>query len=285
MAEYTIKDYQIFQNAIGTTKVLNEKLEDTQTSIKECKEKLSSDSIFMGPIAESCKEGSDKCTSRVTQAQENYSIIARYIQQASDRYKSGDKDAENYILGIDDGKIKVEKASSVSYNGKTIFYNQKGYYKDGKLHQWPSKWGKSIASSGCGPTSMAACLANMFGDPSITPTTIANLMKYDDNIGGRFVTTAASKYGIQQTSQYGLSPERMNKCLRNGGTMIVAVNNGGHYIAILGIDDSTKPPTYIVNDPNNAKTSKMKWSYQAISAGHTMVFYMAPKGKSISQVT
>ncbi len=285
MAEYKIENYQIFQDAIGTTKTLNEKLDETQTSIKECKEKLSTDTIFMGPIAENCKESSDKCTNRVTLSQENYSTIAKYIQQASDKYKAGDEEAENYIIGIEDGKIKAQKSSSISYNGKTIFYNQKGYYKDGKLHQWPSKWGKSIASSGCGPTSMAACLANMFGDPSITPSTIANLMAYDDNIGGRFVGKAAKKYGIQQTCKYGLSQARMNKCLRNGGKMIVAVNNGGHYIAILGIDDSTNPPTYIVNDPNNAKTSKMRWTYKAISAGHTMVFYMAPKGKSISEVT
>ena len=285
MAEYTISDYQIFGQAIDTEKVFNTKLEDCQTNITECKEKLGSDSIFMGPIAENCEESSDKCISRVSQSQENYTTIATYLQSTSDKYKAGDKEAENNLLTIDNGKIKTEKTTSITRNGKTIFYNQKGYYKDGKLHRWPTKWGKDIASSGCGPTSMAACLANMLGDPSITPTTIANMMKYDDNIGGRFVGKVAKKYGIQQTCKYGLSPERMNKCLRNGGTMIVAVNNGGHYIAVLGINDKTKPPTYIVCDPNNAKTSKKYWTYNAISTGHTMTFYIAPKGKTLADVT
>lgn len=285
MAEYTISDYQIFGQAIDTEKVFNTKLEDCQTNITECKEKLGSDSIFMGPIAENCEESSDKCISRVSQSQENYTTIATYLQSTSDKYKAGDKEAENILLTIDNGKIKSEKTSSISYNGKLIFYNQKGYYKNGKLHQWPTTWGKTIFSSGCGPTSMAACLANMLGDPSITPTTIANMMKYDDNIGGRFVGKVAKKYGIQQTCKYGLSASRMNKCLRNGGTMIVAVNGGTHYIAVLGINDKTKPPTYIVNDPNNAKTSKQYWTYNAISTGHTMTFYIAPKGKTLADVT
>ena len=256
MAEYKITDYQFFDQAIETEKVLNGKLEDGQTSIKECKDILSNDTIFMGPIAENCKESSDKSSARITQSQENYNIIAKYLTDACNKYKSGDENAENVILSISDGKITTEKVTSITSNGKTIFYNQKGYIKNGKIHQWPSKWGKSIASSGCGPTSMAACLANMLGDPSITPTTIANMMAYDDNIGGRFVGKVAKRYGIQQTCKYGLSQARMNKCLRNGGKMIVAVNNGGHYIAILGINDKTNPPTYIVNDPNNAKTSK-----------------------------
>lgn len=285
MAEFSMSDYQIFEQATETGKALNSKLQNVESAIKECQEVLGSESVFMGPIADNCKVSSEKCISKLTQSQENYTTIGTYLQSTSEKYKAGDKDAENYMLSIDDGKITPGKASSVSYNGKTIFYNQKGYYKDGVLHQWPTKWTKTIAGSGCGPTSMAACLANMLGDPSITPTTIADMMKHDDNIGGNFVGKVANKYGVQQTCEYKLTPERMNKCLRNGGTMLVAVKDGGHYIAVLGINDKTNPPTYIVNDPNNAKTSSQYWTYDAISLGHTMTFYLAPKGKTLADVT
>ena len=285
MAEFSMSDYQIFGQAIETGKVLNSKLQDEEAAIKECQEVLGSESIFMGPIADNCKDSSTKCISKLTQSQENYTTIGTYLQSTSDKYQAGDKEAENYLLSVENGKVTSGKASSISYNGNTIYYNQKGYFKDGVLHEWPTKWTKTISFSGCGPTSMAACLANMLGDPSITPSTIANLMKHADNIGGRFVGKAAKKFGIQQTCKYGLSPERMNKCLRNGGTMIVAVKEGGHYIAVVGINDKTNPPTYIVNDPNDAKASKKYWTYKAISQGHTMTFYLAPKGKTLADVT
>ncbi len=175
-----------------------------------------------------------------------------------------------------------ELISHVGMGGEPVFYYQKGWYdEDGKLHPWKSSWGKSIATSGCGPTSMAACLATMLGDKSITPSTIANMMNYEDNRGGVYVGKACSKYDLDCTSKIGLSKTSMNNFLTAGGKMIVAVNYGGHYIAVIGINNKKKPPTYIVCDPNNPK--KREWTYNEIAATHTMVFHIAPKGRKVNE--
>ncbi len=163
---------------------------------------------------------------------------------------------------------------------KPVFYCQKGWYDaEGKLHRWKTSWGKSIASSGCGPTSMASVLATMLGDTSITPSTIANMMNYNDNIGGTYVSKACNKYGLDYDYHIGLGKNKMNNFLSNGGKMIVAVNNGGHYIAVLGYDKNTGK--YTVCDPNNPK--KRTWTYNEIATGHTMVFHIAPKGKKVQE--
>ena len=171
-----------------------------------------------------------------------------------------------------------ELLSKIGVVNKPVFYYQKGWYdEDGKLHHWSSKWGKSIASSGCGPTSMASVLATMLGDTSITPATIADTMKLNDNVGGTYVYNSCEEYGLDCTSKIGLGKNNMNDFLTNGGKMIVAVNEGGHYIAVLGYDKETG--NYTVCDPNNPK--KRTWTYNEIAAGHTMVFHIAPKGKTV----
>lgn len=173
-----------------------------------------------------------------------------------------------------------ELLSEVGVANKPVFYCQKGWYDEqGKLHRWKTSWGKSIASSGCGPTSMASILATMLGDTSITPSTIANMMNYNDNVGGTYVFKACKKYGLDYDYHIGLGKNNMNEFLSNGGKMIVAVNNGGHYIAVLGYNPETGK--YTVCDPNNPK--KRTWSYNEIAAGHTMVFHIAPKGKTVQE--
>lgn len=176
-----------------------------------------------------------------------------------------------------------ELLNHVGMGGQPVFYYQKGWYdENGKLHSWKSSWGKPISSSGCGPTSMAAVLATLLGDKSITPATIANTMGYNDNIGGTYVFNSCKRYGLDYEYHIGLGRNNMNTFLSNGGKMIVAVNGGNHYISILGINNDKQPPTYIVCDPNNP--NKREWTYNQIAAGHTMVFHIAPKGKKVKDM-
>ena len=90
-------------------------------------------------------------------------------------------------------------------------------------------------------------------------------------------------YGLDQTHTIGLDKTKMNNFLRNDGKMIVAVNGGGHYVAVVGIDDSSNPPKYIVNDPNDSDGKMKTWTYSQLSTGHTMVFHIAPKGKTVDE--
>ena len=172
-----------------------------------------------------------------------------------------------------------ELLNHVGMGGEPVFYYQGGWYDEqGNLHRWQTSWGKSIASSGCGPTSMAAILATLLGDKSITPSTIANTMKYNDNVGGKYAFDSCKRYDLNCTSSIGLN-KNMKTFVQNGGKMIVAVNYGGHYIAVLGYDEKTNK--YIVCDPNNPK--KTRWTYNEIAATHTMVIHVAPKGKTVNE--
>jgi len=188
----------------------------------------------------------------------------------------------NYDGTVDSDQNSAEFKELLSHaglGGEPVFYYQKGWYdEDGKLHPWKSSWGKSIASSGCGPTSMAAILATMLGDKSITPATIANKMSYNENCGGQYAYNACKRYGLDYDAHIGLS-KNLKTFIKNGGMMIVAINYGGHYIAILGYDDASGK--YIVCDPNNPK--KRKWTYNEIAATHTMAIHIAPKGKTVRE--
>ena len=285
--EFMVGDYGIFNESVVTTHNLCTRYEDSRTILNTIDASLKDDSIFCGPICDSCVEGMRKVITKTDLCSENFKTIADYLISVAELYKKGDMDAAATILSLDEnGKLSPSELSSYNRNGKVVYYNQKGYVdENGNWKEWPTKWGKTIASSGCGPTSLAECLATMLGDTSITPSTIADTMSYDENIGGNFIPRTCKEYNLDYDSKIGLKQEYMDTHLRNGGTMVVAVNEGGHFIAVLGINDSTSPPTYIVGDPNDKNTATKTWNYRDISAGHTMVFYIAPPGKTVSQTT
>ena len=162
-----------------------------------------------------------------------------------------------------------------------IFYSQLGYYDaNGKHREWKSTWQQGIAGAGCGPTSLAACIATMTGDKSVTPSTVANEMtKFDDNMEFRFVKKYCSKYGFDYATINKYPKTYLDTFLRNGGTAVNVINGGGHYIAVLGINDDKQPPTYIVCDPMNNK--KQEWTRNELSS---RFYYVAPKGKTVDQL-
>ena len=283
--DFSFSQYGIFSDGVATTQALNNSWNEGQTALDGYKATISGGSIFMGPAADSAVEGFGKVASKISSEVTNFQTMYNFLIQSAQDYNKSDKEADATVLNADDnGNLVATTLQHTVVGGQPVYYNQNGYYdSNGKWRKWESKWAKDIASSGCGPTSMAAVLATMFGDTSITPSTVADTLKADDNIGGTYVKKVASQYGLDQTHEIGLNKEKMNTFLRNNGKMIVAVNNGGHYIAVLGINDSTNPPTYIVCDPNDSKTAQKTWTYNDIAAGHTMVFHIAPKGKTVEQ--
>ena len=178
--------------------------------------------------------------------------------------------------------------------GKLIIFNQKGYYdQNNNWHSWgngQNGWNKSIAGSGCGPTSLATCLATMLNDPSITPATIANQMtNYGQNNGGGFMPLC-SNYGLdyQMSGRY-LHEQNadgsysIDNFLARGGSLILSVKDSSHYVPIIGKDGSN----YIVADPNASQVGQtMSLSLPDIDryyGNHTMVMWIAPPGMSVSQ--
>ena len=283
MDEFNISDYGIFENAISSTRSVKNYIDACNDAIKQGQSILADETIFMGPICESCVDGFSKVSNSFIILNDNFATISNYFIDVSSTYKEGDEEASIKVLTLGkDGKMSSSTMSN--YNGTPIYYSQKGYVdENGQFHTWPTKWGKTIASSGCGPTSLASILATMFGDNSITPSTIADTMSYDANIGGSFVGPVCQQYGLDQDCHIGLGQDNVNTFLRNNGKLLVAVREGGHYIAVLGINDSTQPPTYIVNDPIDDNTANKTWTFQNITAGHTMAFYIAPQGSTVDE--
>jgi hypothetical protein len=108
-------------------------------------------------------------------------------------------------------------------------------------------------------------------------------MKYDENIGGNFVAPTCQKYGLDQSCNVHLTPENVETFLRNNGKIMIAINEGGHYIAVLGMNNNTNPPTYIVCDPIDRNTATKTWKWGDITSQHTMSFFIAPPGKTVQQ--
>jgi len=57
MEEYKVSDYGIFNDAINSTTNYSNKITSIQEAMSNSKSQLNSESVFMGPICESCIQG------------------------------------------------------------------------------------------------------------------------------------------------------------------------------------------------------------------------------------
>ena len=184
-----------------------------------------------------------------------------------------------------------------------ISYSQKGYIdENGEFHEWDynnNGWGKNLSESGCGPTSLASCLATIFNDPSITPASVASRMtSQNENIGGNFMHIC-NQYGLDYTTNIGFNKRESDgsltrdNVLDNGGKIIISTNmygdGGTHYVAILGKETVNGETRYIVSDPytdNPGQVLKLNENeLNSYTKGHTMTMMIAGKGMSIGQST
>ena len=106
-------DYGEFEKAYQTTKTMMQDIKSCQDEVNKVKTTLSDSEIFMGPIADSCKEEISKIDAFLTTLSENYNTIANYLVDCSNNYKAGDKNASIKVLNIDatSGKISVGGSS------------------------------------------------------------------------------------------------------------------------------------------------------------------------------
>ncbi len=179
--------------------------------------------------------------------------------------------------------------------GNTIyFYSQKGYYdENGNYVEWPSD--VNISKSGCSIASHAAILSSLLGR-SVTPTEVAAFFdaNYVEDNGGR-VASAVNSDGGYDTGYAVGGLSSLDNCLANGGAAKIAVNGGGHWIAVLGSVEINGQTFYIVNDPYNENpSSDCLWtmgdidSYASSPSGRAsqkntvgMVEFYSPPGTTI----
>ncbi len=195
MEEYSVSDYGIFNDAISTTKSLADSLNSIQEDVNTCKTKLNDESVFMGPICDSCVEGFNSMDGKITALVSNFNSISSYINDTAVAYKNGDQAAMNKVLSISGGIVGVGTTSNVNTGGgtKDDIYNMlanKGFNNAaicGILANMQHESGFDTTAVGDGGTSYGLCqwhngrwdnLNNYCSEKNLDPSTVEGQVEY-----------------------------------------------------------------------------------------------------------
>lgn len=112
--EFKVSDYKIFEEAVSTSKAMNESIKEAKNTVDDCKTYLSNEAVFMGPIAEQSLEGFANITNSISVFSNNCNTIEKYLTETAANYKSGDAKATSNILNIDtSGNASVGSGTSI----------------------------------------------------------------------------------------------------------------------------------------------------------------------------
>lgn len=149
---------------------------------------------------------------------------------------------------------KPVKAKETEYVGQYIYYNQTDT-------QWNQN-NLSIRSSGCGPTSMAVCIANL-QNKSVTPVDTASWARQQglyssDGSVHKAIPAMAQHWGLHCM---GLKRDynMIKRSLQNGNPVVGLMGpgyftGGGHFITLLSIDQNDK--VVVADVASRKRTSK-----------------------------
>ena len=212
--EYTVSDYGIFTSAIETTNQLNEKLETSKGDTADCKTRLGDDSIFMGPICDSCLEALDNVTNKITTLTSNFTKIESYLEETSSTYQKADSEATTTIISLDSatGLVGTNTVSTnntpissvaipdnVSQSGYTVTcYGEGGWYLGG----------------GSSPTSIAGGT----NQKSVHEAWLADGARYKDGIAVMNVD-GVDHYLVATAPTFGTVGDNVTVNLENGQTI------------------------------------------------------------------
>ena len=128
----SINDLGLFQSAYNTTTTMQNNIKTCQEDINKSKTTLSDESVFMGPIADSCKDALNNIDGFLNTLVDNYGAIASYLVESGENYKAGSEAAAKTMTSVlsigSDGKITVGSTTSAG-GGKinnTEYLNPKG---------------------------------------------------------------------------------------------------------------------------------------------------------------
>ena len=131
-------------------------------------------------------------------------------------------------------------------------------------------YGTTIASAGCGPTSMAMVLTAVTGE-EVTPVEAANWsLQHGHRVEGNgtawsYFGAISDAYGIE-CEQMGVSTDNIVSNLKEGKYVIASMapghfTKGGHFIVLTGITEDGK---ITVADPNSESRSNQTWDVNII---------------------
>ena len=86
-------EYAGFDEAISVTNSLKDTVSSTKEKVTSCKSNLNSDTVFAGPICESCAETFSTVDNSISNMLNSLANIGDTLKKISERYKSGDTEA------------------------------------------------------------------------------------------------------------------------------------------------------------------------------------------------
>ena len=217
----------------------------------------------------------------------------------------GDQYSSYEVINMDEGVGNLLVSSGLTCSGTNTdgscglpddnfkYYSQKDY-----TTSFCKRNDATIASSGCGVTSMAMVIANLTDNTNITPE---DTMKEAsdghycgtgiDGTNAGYFSVAAKKYGLtyKALSVDKKGAEDAENILRSGGLIIANVNSNspftsaGHYIVIRKIGSDGK---VYVGDPNHKELNNEPYDLSSfingwISSGHAWYGFTSNKSKDI----
>ena len=114
MEEYKVSDYSIYTDAMNTTAKFNEKITTIQSSVNDGITKLSDESVFMGPIQESCIAASKVMNTKLDSVVTKFGEISNYLQEVATAYVNGDTEAMTKLLSTGDGEKSIDTSYLIS---------------------------------------------------------------------------------------------------------------------------------------------------------------------------
>lgn len=115
-----VSSYGIFSSGVSTVKTLRGEVDTESSSLNDLKTKLTDETIFMGPICQSCADGFAKASSSLDILKGNMDVVSDYLIETSSDYQSSDANAKTKILSIgSDGKMTVTIHKTISTGNAT----------------------------------------------------------------------------------------------------------------------------------------------------------------------
>ena len=94
---FKVLNYEDFDDAGENVNTVNGEIETAEKSLKTCQEQLCNESIFMGPIADLCKEQMSGILTKISSLKESFSAIASGLSTTKENYKTSDNTATKNV--------------------------------------------------------------------------------------------------------------------------------------------------------------------------------------------